>query len=140
MNKLLPCPFCGGEAKIVGGAENWTPTFSDPDSGGDPIAVVCQKCECGLHFFDNYSDAITAWNNRTQPNEPLTLSELLEMDCKPVYCVDARGVGAWAIVSATFEECIDGEYGGWEFYSYRWADSDAGWLAYRHKPEQEEQP
>ena len=55
------------------------------------------------------------------------------MDCKPVYCVDARGVGAWAIVSIAFEECIDGEYGGWEFYSYGWADSDAGWLAYRHK-------
>ena len=78
-------------------------------------------------------------HERTQPKEPLTLSELLEMDCKPVYCVDARGVGAWAIVSIAFEECIDGEYGGWEFYSYGWTDSDAGWLAYRNKLEQEEQ-
>ena len=47
MTKLKPCPFCGGEAEIVGGPENWTPTFCDPDSGGDPIAVVCKTCACG---------------------------------------------------------------------------------------------
>ena len=127
-DKLLPCPFCGG---------------NDIDSllNYNKIAFVqCEDCGATFPHFDTEAEAIAAWNNRTQPNEPLTLSELLEMDCKPVYCVDARGVGAWAIVSATFEECIDGEYGGWEFYSYRWADSDAGWLAYRHKTEQEEQP
>ena len=65
--KLKPCPFCGGEAEIVGGPENWTPTFYDPDSGGDPIAVVCKTCACGLHFFDGYAEAITAWNTRAEP-------------------------------------------------------------------------
>lgn len=64
-NTLLPCPFCGGEAEIVGGPENWTPTFYDPDGGGDPIAVVCKTCACGLHFFDGYAEAIAAWNRRT---------------------------------------------------------------------------
>ena len=129
-DKLLPCPFCGGEARIMLEEEDM------PDNSFHN--VYCMNC--GAQFWVNSkSEAIKAWNNRTQPNEPLTLSELLEMDCKPVYCVDARGVGAWAIVSATFEECIDGEYGGWEFYSYGWADSDAGWLAYRNKLEQEEQ-
>jgi hypothetical protein len=63
-NTLLPCPFCGGEAEIVGGPENWTPTFYDPDSGGDPIAVVCKTCACGLHFFDGYAEAASAWNRR----------------------------------------------------------------------------
>lgn len=65
MNELKPCPFCGGEAEIVGGPENWTPTFYDPDSGGDPIAVVCKTCACGLHFFDGYAEAASAWNRRT---------------------------------------------------------------------------
>ena len=64
MDKLLPCPFCGGEAEVIGGSENWTPTFYDPDSGGDPIAVVCKTCACGLHFFDDYAEATTAWNRR----------------------------------------------------------------------------
>lgn len=64
MEELKPCPFCGGEAEIVGGPENWTPTFYDPDSGGDPIAVVCKTCACGLHFFDGYAEAASAWNNR----------------------------------------------------------------------------
>jgi hypothetical protein len=70
---LLPCPFCNGEAEIVGGPENWAPTFYDPDSGGDPIAVVCKTCACGLHFFDGYAEAASAWNRRAQPeNKPLT--------------------------------------------------------------------
>lgn len=64
-NKLKPCPFCGEEATIIGGPENWTPTFYDPDSGGEPIAVVC-KCGCGLYgAFWDYSDAVKAWNQRT---------------------------------------------------------------------------
>ena len=64
--ELKPCPVCGGEAKIIGGVENWTPTVDDPDSGGDPIAVHCVHCECGLYYFDDYSDAITAWNTRQE--------------------------------------------------------------------------
>ena len=82
-NTLLPCPFCGGEAEIVGGPENWTPTFYDPDGGGDPIAVVCKTCACGLHFFDGYAEAIAAWNRRAQSdNEPLTLDadEVVRID------------------------------------------------------------
>lgn len=55
----------GGEAELIGGCENWSPTFHDPDSGGDPIAVNCE-CGCTLGFFDDYSDAIAAWNNRVQ--------------------------------------------------------------------------
>ncbi len=61
---LQPCPFCGGKAKIIGGVENWTPTSYDPDSGGDPIAVLCDSCECGLHYFEDYGEAIKAWNKR----------------------------------------------------------------------------
>ena len=57
MDKLLPCPFCGGEAKIgsLGDSENWL--------------VWCQKCqiphsETGLQG-DTKEQIIKAWNTRT---------------------------------------------------------------------------
>lgn len=64
--ELKPCPFCGGEAELIGGPEDWTPTYNDPDSGGYPIAIVCTGCSRGLYgAFEDYSDAVNAWNQRT---------------------------------------------------------------------------
>ena len=40
MSELKPCPFCGREVSIHGGPEEWTPTFYDPDSGGDPYYIA----------------------------------------------------------------------------------------------------
>jgi len=64
MNELKPCPFCGGEAEIIGGPEDWHPTYDDPDSGGHPYAVVCE-CGCGMYaaYYDA-QQAIDAWNRR----------------------------------------------------------------------------
>ena len=62
--KLFPCPFCGKEVEIHGGAEEWTPSFYDPDSGGDPYYI---NCECGLFFSIGVCDAtelVNAWNTR----------------------------------------------------------------------------
>ncbi len=138
--KIEKCPFCGGEAEIVGGPENWTPTFYDPDSGGDPIAVVCKTCACGLHFFDGYAEAIAAWNRRAQPNEkPLTLDELRQMDGEPVW---TTGIGAngnkryWCLVMVKRESvytviCDEMVQAG-VFYQY-----GKTWLAYRSKPKEE---
>lgn len=42
MADLKRCPFCGGEVKIRGGQEDWTPTWYDPDSGGDPYFVLAK--------------------------------------------------------------------------------------------------
>lgn len=76
-NTLLPCPFCGGEAKI---------TARDVEPQGDPwygkniqTFVICTNC--GACLFDDFfhegfvdeHEATTAWNRRTQPeNKPLT--------------------------------------------------------------------
>lgn len=75
MSELKKCPFCGSEANIVGGSEDWHPTSYDPDSGGDPYSIVCSGCECGmaLAFWDS-DEAIAAWNRRVGPDigNPIT--------------------------------------------------------------------
>ena len=63
--EIKPCPFCGGEAELGGGIENWTPTFYDPDSGGDPYWLSCKSCGAAMYgsFYEAH-EAITAWNTR----------------------------------------------------------------------------
>ena len=62
--KLEHCPFCGREVAVHGGPEEWTPTFYDPDSGGDPYYIAC---ECGCTFEIGYcelDELAEAWNRR----------------------------------------------------------------------------
>ena len=62
MTELKPCPFCGGEAKLL------TLTYN----GGKVYGVFCtadleQEYQHG-HFIDNYDnkdEAIADWNRRT---------------------------------------------------------------------------
>jgi hypothetical protein len=61
---LKPCPFCGKEVEVHGGAEEWTPTFYDPDSGGEPYYI---SCDCGLSYsigYCDYKEFKDTWNNR----------------------------------------------------------------------------
>lgn len=68
-NKLLPCPFCGGEAEV---------TTRDVEPQGDPwygqntqTFIVCAKCGACLfdeYFHDGFTDereAVAAWNRRS---------------------------------------------------------------------------
>ena len=59
MSDLLPCPFCGGEAKHYA---------FDP---GDPFepehGVGCPGCEATMGGFDTWEQAISAWNTRPSP-------------------------------------------------------------------------
>ena len=47
-NKLLPCPFCGGEAKL--------------DEHCEKYVVFCTSEKCSWH--DTEAEAIEAWNTR----------------------------------------------------------------------------
>lgn len=47
---LKPCPFCGGEAKLV-------------VQFGDEFMVLCPNCEAQTNFHDK-EGAIAAWNRR----------------------------------------------------------------------------
>ena len=54
-NKLLPCPFCGGEAHVT----------CSPD---DPQYSVVNCESCGLQaqwHYDGEEDTIVHWNTRT---------------------------------------------------------------------------
>lgn len=48
--KLKPCPFCGGEAKII--------------SGYGKYAVTCKECDATAPSTYTESDAAKAWNKR----------------------------------------------------------------------------
>lgn len=74
---------------------------------------------------------------------PLGVEELKNMNGEPVWCVDHRNNGKWALVHADDEVCTDADFNDWEFYCYGWKDgkrlNENGWLAYRRKPEAKEE-
>lgn len=61
-SKLKPCPFCGGEAKIVANCYN-------------QHYICCKKCKCA--FWADYTrkeDAVNGWNRRTSDDNDLHTS------------------------------------------------------------------
>lgn len=53
MEKLKPCPFCGGEARVM--------------DMGYPHWVYCTKCGAKVHGRTNdEKDSIEAWNRRSE--------------------------------------------------------------------------
>jgi len=57
-DKLLPCPFCGGEAKLHSKREN-----------NHSQSVLCLKCDIRLpvwddEYYTSKDNAIKAWNTR----------------------------------------------------------------------------
>lgn len=62
-DQLLPCPFCGGEAKILEGA----PGLYSADN--TLYHAKCQSCgSCGASIYDHgRGGAIAAWNRRSVP-------------------------------------------------------------------------
>lgn len=56
--KLLPCPFCGGEADIY--AKDII-VFDKCKTG---YSVYCKNCCCTTQYEDNKDKAIRDWNKR----------------------------------------------------------------------------
>lgn len=66
-HKLKSCPLCGRRVELVDGPEFWTPSYYDPDSGGNPYLL---RCKCGVEFKDKkyreYKDFVKKWNKRVR--------------------------------------------------------------------------
>lgn len=65
IDKLKPCPFCGGNAEIITGVSRGVPANSY-------ACVRCKDCDGGTRAFDDVEHnaefiykAIQAWNRRT---------------------------------------------------------------------------
>lgn len=73
MDKLKPCPFCGGEAILEEIPGN-------PDSKDAYCwAAGCKECDIGW-YGDTKEDAIEKWNRRLDPeNKPLALDQIRQM-------------------------------------------------------------
>lgn len=50
--ELLPCPFCGGEAKLHHNLLT------------DKFKVWCSKCDCRTDVYSDKEEAIRKWNTR----------------------------------------------------------------------------
>lgn len=55
--KLLPCPFCGGEAEIE---EDYSYGYGLLFS----YKPHCSQCGCSIGLFSDKTEAITKWNTR----------------------------------------------------------------------------
>lgn len=81
-NELKSCPFCGHkidiEKEVYDPSRDWHPTFSDPDSGGDPISI---HCKCGLEFCTGTYDLeefVEAWNKREGLQDAEKVEDMLD--------------------------------------------------------------
>lgn len=93
---LLPCPFCGSD-----------PLIHSYRRHGVRYSVRCGNefghCRMNLRTLDylELEQAAADWNMRPQePNEPLTLDELREMDGKAVWNETMR---KWVLVDYYWE-------------------------------------
>lgn len=72
--ELLPCPFCGGEAKRVTLGKNDGPE----NEGGD--VINCTRCWASSHIeFGRKENLVDCWNIRTtDPSKAALLEALVE--------------------------------------------------------------
>lgn len=61
VDKLKPCPFCGGEA-ILSDRRYWQ---------SPPFSICCKACNFDIWPHNSPSKAITAWNQRHSEGESL---------------------------------------------------------------------
>lgn len=60
MSDLRECPFCGGEARLVGIQKTGEAPFNH-------WIIQCTKCLCGTDWEDGKENATKAWNARRSP-------------------------------------------------------------------------
>lgn len=83
MENLLPCPFCGGEAKL----EDWSHVW---EYGTIIKCVVCGACMSeGLEDGNGWHErAVEKWNRRAQPEPPEAVHGQWIEHVEPHYAFD----------------------------------------------------
>ena len=74
--KLLPCPFCGGEAEIRH-YEDYTKDFASVYK----YYVECTECKAQSNMKANMEDIIKDWNTRKPMDRIVEKLEELDDDC-----------------------------------------------------------
>ena len=137
MEKLKPCPFCGGEASLF-------TTDEIGYLGSDRFTTKCNGCFCGTGHYAGPERAIEAWNRRAQPaNEPLTWiavnKRLPESDGTYIVYAPTYNSG-----SSSSLDCVSGimfcryKHGKWsiEHGYYKRPNCVTHWLPLPSKPEE----
>lgn len=102
------CPVCGSPVHIYG-PEDWTPSFIDPDSGGDPVNYVCG---CGFSFsigsYD-YNETRRAFEEKLASKKEAEDSDIV----KKLWAAADKLFGTQFWVLGALE--VD-NFGGWHSY------------------------
>lgn len=152
----MECPICKKKALFVGvhddegnyhglvGCEYENNPWSGlsyalhHEGWGDcPLCTDGAECTMGGMLFDTAEEAVSALS---QPNDPLTLEQLREMDGEPAWWDDGDG-SCWGIISVDSA----GMWGGMPFFRGRWREvnfeyniEERKMKIYRRPPEGEE--
>ena len=87
--------------------------------------------------IDALNMAISALRQQEQqPNDPLTLDELRQMDGEPVYCVEITGREEWLFRRDGGFADMYGEFTSDDFMF--WDNYGKLWWCYRQKPEEDD--
>ncbi len=132
MDKIKPCPFCGGNLVL-----SW--------HGGEDV-YLCDCCGVRISLPQSSITHLTdIVNTRYEPpNEPLTLDELKQMEGEPVWvkpinlhewiCDAIDGKPDWGMVRKSWVNVWRKEKADLVRSSFDFEDYTKTWLAYRAKP------
>lgn len=82
IEKLLPCPFCGGQAILIGiskGRFFRKSRYAIDESGADGFFIKCIGCRCDTGISLTKEEAIKTWSKRAeaeqQAREPIACGD-----------------------------------------------------------------
>ena len=66
MDKLKPCPFCGGRARKKGAKYNTLGAYGGEETEKRWFGVYCTKCRVGqpARVYETAEEATEQWNRR----------------------------------------------------------------------------